>query len=670
MYLNVHWILLFMVIAVHSARYTENLENYLQPDRISRDDFLYPPPGSNLCARECIQGAPPMTCYYKWIAEDYVTLGPECGDCPNTPDDCDRPQCVVGDGNEKSILAINRMVPGPIIEVCLGDRVIVDLQNNMAGAQTAIHWHGVFQKNYQYMDGVPMITQCSINEGTSFRYDFRANNEGTHYWHSHDGLQKLDGLQGNLVIATPKSGDPNGNLYDFDLPEHVLMILDWLNNTAEERFPGNSVNDPGQDPISFLLNGKGRRIAPTGQPPSNFPFQEVFVQRGKRYRLRLVSGLCTVCGVEFSIQDHSMTLIATDGVPVNPVSVNSIVMFSGERYDVVVNANQQAGSYWIHMRGLSECSEADRQVYQLGVLRYEGTNEALLGDPGYYPLFARSGTVANPENATCGSGQGGVCVSQLKCSIPDTENVINGPPDVNIVQEFTFNVFNKTTFFNAGSYQRYLVAPDRNLVTSCMNNISFLTPPSPILSQGQQLPSNVFCPLGRTGVPQCPASAASQGYCECVHVYKIPLGAVTQIVLGDGSPIFDLQHPFHLHGYDFYVMALDQYRNGETLDSVVANLKYRYRDWRTQVPARKDSIAVPSNGYAVIRFKANNPGLWFLHCHFMYHLATGMAIVLQVGEAHDWPPVPPNFPTCGNYQPGVYEDYHYGYDYPNEINNY
>ena len=77
-----------------------------------------------------------------------------------------------------------------IPQVCLGDRIIIDLLNKMAGNEMAIHWHGVFQKGTQYMDGVPMATQCSILEGDVFRYDFFANNEGTLYWHSHDGKDR------------------------------------------------------------------------------------------------------------------------------------------------------------------------------------------------------------------------------------------------------------------------------------------------------------------------------------------------------------------------------------------------------------------------------------------------------------------------------------------------
>jgi FtsP/CotA-like multicopper oxidase with cupredoxin domain len=57
----------------------------------------------------------------------------------------------------------------------------------MPGKETALHWHGVFLKGQPYMDGVPMITQCSIHEGETFRYDFYADNAGTFFWHSHDG---------------------------------------------------------------------------------------------------------------------------------------------------------------------------------------------------------------------------------------------------------------------------------------------------------------------------------------------------------------------------------------------------------------------------------------------------------------------------------------------------
>lgn len=60
-------------------------------------------------------------------------------------------------------------MPGPSIEVCEGDHVVVDVTNRMSGFDLTIHWHGVFQEGFQYYDGVPFITQCPIEESNTFR---------------------------------------------------------------------------------------------------------------------------------------------------------------------------------------------------------------------------------------------------------------------------------------------------------------------------------------------------------------------------------------------------------------------------------------------------------------------------------------------------------------------
>jgi len=63
--------------------------------------------------------------------------------------------------------------------------------------------------------------------------------------------------------------------------------------------------------------------------------------------------------------------------------------------------------------------------------------------------------ILNPQNATCGYGQGAVCVSQLVGSIPDDQNVLNVYPDVNIVLNFGFYLFDQQKLFNRGRYDRY-----------------------------------------------------------------------------------------------------------------------------------------------------------------------------------------------------------------------
>lgn len=80
-------------------------------------------------------------------------------------------QCVLADGVERGILTANRMIPGPSIQVCENDRVIVDVENHMEGMENTIHWHGIWQRGTQYYDGVPFVTQCPIQQGNTFRWE-------------------------------------------------------------------------------------------------------------------------------------------------------------------------------------------------------------------------------------------------------------------------------------------------------------------------------------------------------------------------------------------------------------------------------------------------------------------------------------------------------------------
>lgn len=72
----------------------------------------------------------------------------------------------------------------------MGDQVIVNVKNSLLSETTTIHWHGFHQKYTPYMDGVPFITQCPIQPGSTFTYNFFATNPGTHFWHSHTGISQ------------------------------------------------------------------------------------------------------------------------------------------------------------------------------------------------------------------------------------------------------------------------------------------------------------------------------------------------------------------------------------------------------------------------------------------------------------------------------------------------
>lgn len=168
-------------------------------------------------------------------------------------------QCILVDGMDLSgIITVNRMYPGPAIQICLGDFVVVDVTNKVAGNALGIHWHGIYQRDWQHYDGVPFLTQCPINEGSTFRYQWRAQNPGTHFWHAHSGLHKAEGLHGAIVIRQPKSKEPNKKLYDYDGLDNVMFISDWMHKNIPSYFPGTTFRNLGQDPDNILVNGKGQ----------------------------------------------------------------------------------------------------------------------------------------------------------------------------------------------------------------------------------------------------------------------------------------------------------------------------------------------------------------------------------------------------------------------------
>ncbi|XP_008484969.2 laccase-4-like, partial [Diaphorina citri] len=269
-----------------------------------------------------------------------------CGSCSQVPDSpqCNNSQCVTADGVERAMLTINRQLPGPSIQVCPGDLIVVDLHNKFFDRAVTIHWHGLYQRTTPFMDGVPSVTQCPISPATSFRYKFPATPFGTFFYHSHQGLQKMDGIVGSLVIRRPRSQDPLTRLYDFDLPSHVILLTDWLHTTTDTRLPGNRCLN-----YKHLLLGAFIRFF-SGRPVgerfdvvvhANQPLGSYWIQ---------MRGL----GIDRNLRGR--------------VAITLGLHAGGERFDVVVHANQPLGSYWIQMRGLGLCATKSATY---AVLQYE-----------------------------------------------------------------------------------------------------------------------------------------------------------------------------------------------------------------------------------------------------------------------------------------------------------
>lgn len=147
--------------------------------------------------------------------------------------ECYHEECVTADGTVRGAMTINRQIPGPPIHVCHGDMIVVDVTNKMAGTSTTIHWHGFHQRKTPFYDGVPFLTQCPINFANTFRYSFWANEPGTHFYHSHSGHHKTNGIYGGIAVRKNPDEDPHGIEYNYDLKEHMMVVSDWMENYAE-----------------------------------------------------------------------------------------------------------------------------------------------------------------------------------------------------------------------------------------------------------------------------------------------------------------------------------------------------------------------------------------------------------------------------------------------------
>ena len=254
------------------------------------------------------------------------------------------PATVEIGGRTVDTWAFNGQVPAPTIRATAGDvlraRVINDLPEELT-----IHWHGIALRND--MDGVPDLTQQPIAPGEEFTYEFTLPDAGTYFYHPHTGTQLDRGLYGALVVD-----DPAAATTATDVP---LLLDDWIDGTGQTpdevlagltSMAGMDMGDgsmPGMDmgdgstatsPLGmdisdveypmYLINGK------TADAP-----QVVSVTAGEQVRLRLINAASST-PFRVAFGGGQMTVIATDGFPVEPVATDALLIGMGERYDVLV----------------------------------------------------------------------------------------------------------------------------------------------------------------------------------------------------------------------------------------------------------------------------------------------------------------------------------------------
>jgi CopA family copper-resistance protein len=287
-------------------------------------------------------------------------------------------------GKNRQATAINGSLPAPILRWKEGDRVTLNVRNNMP-VDSSIHWHGMILPTD--MDGVPGLSFDGIKPGQTFKYEFDIKQSGTYWYHSHSGFQEQTGLYGAIVIE-PKEPAP----YSYDR-DYVVMLSDWSDEkpkdiyanlkkmphfyNIDERTLADFNQDVKRDGLSATLNsramwnqmlmsdtdlsdvtGKTYTFLMNGKTPADGWMGKF--KKGEKILLRFINA-AAMTFFDVRIPGLKMTVVASDGNYVQAVTVDEFRIGVAETYDVIVEpSSEQAYTLF--------CQAIDRSGFARGTL--------------------------------------------------------------------------------------------------------------------------------------------------------------------------------------------------------------------------------------------------------------------------------------------------------------
>eukprot|EP00928_Gymnodinium_smaydae_P094432 TRINITY_DN7930_c0_g1_i3.p1 TRINITY_DN7930_c0_g1~~TRINITY_DN7930_c0_g1_i3.p1 ORF type:complete len:1271 (-),score=149.20 TRINITY_DN7930_c0_g1_i3:216-3584(-) len=509
------------------------------------------------------------------------------------------------------------------------------------------------------MDGVIGVTQCGLRRGQSMTYTFIVQDEpGTYWYHGHGAAAR--GIAGPLIVHAPPGEEVHAGLYD---REKLLFVGDWAHEAPAPQYQASQAGWPAR--TSVLINGWGGEDGGV--------YSVVNVVKGGSTRIRI----CNI-GENFplriSIDFHNMTVIATDGLDTEPLTVDALVLHLGERYDVIVTADQNTsdGNFWIRAQSLDGDSEAQivTEHGALGILRYNADATASDGAsqtdrrPSVNLPSSSDNLVPRAVGNTFeylrrGSGE---ITRILNCfdARPSSDGALPGclPVTALVTHKKWRPYFDELAIQDPDEHHEVAFGFAGGAQYARFTRVSpHLHQESEPSREGHRLPGpngEVYTQFVMPGKPTL--YHGKEGAHNHSVMLDITNGAKVQIAWnheGRGA------HPIHLHGYKFVVAAIHEApkercsladcRETEDWFAWPANADRISAAVRAGRYVVKDTAVLPFGGYVVVRFKANNPGHWLAHCHTDRHLADGMGVLIRdapAGEHDARFPMPTGFPSC------------------------
>jgi FtsP/CotA-like multicopper oxidase with cupredoxin domain len=517
-------------------------------------------------------------------------------------------------GKEKRAIAVNGQIPMPTLTFTEGDTAEIVVHNEL-NEETSLHWHGLLLPN-RY-DGVPNLTQMPIKPHTTHLYRFAIIQHGTHWYHSHSGLQEQIGMYGNFVM-NKRADDPSIRKGIDDLPTIPVVLSEWtdvkpdnvhrmLHNATDwfaiqkgttqsyaeairqghfktkvknewKRMNAMDVSDIYYE--KFLINGKNE------QQLSQF-------KAGDKVRLRISNGGASTY-FWLTYAGGKITVVANDGNDVEPVEVDRLIIAVSETYDVVVTIPEVNTSY--EFLATSEDRTKSASIYL-------GNGIKQLAEPLPKLKYFEGMKMMNgmmKMNGDLDDMNMSMSLNQMDMNVvmyPEVSpNPSKGGEQRTDAEQYNSNALSDITTLNYAM----LKAPNKTNL------------PSP-LSFGEGSGVRLL-KFELSGNMNRYVWSLNNKVVSEVDKILIKKGENVKIILYNGSM---MRHPMHLHGHDFRLL------NGQGDYAPLKNIV-------DIMPMETDTI----------EFNANAEGDWFFHCHILYHMMAGMGRVFTYKDQAPNPEIP------------------------------
>ena len=502
-------------------------------------------------------------------------------------------------GSTKMAQTINGSIPGPVIRWREGDTVTLRVANRLADESTSIHWHGVVLP--ADMDGVPGLSFRGIRPGETFTYQFDVRQAGTYWYHSHSGFQEQRGIYGPLVIE-PRGDDPIKSDR-----EHVILLSDWTDETPERVFAklkkqsdyynygkrtlgdflrdirkrglgatladreawGNmrmnptDLADVGGATYTHLMNG----VTPNGNWTGLF-------KSGERVRLRFING-SAMTYFDVRIPGLKMTVVAADGQPVHPVTVDEFRIATAETFDIIVEPSGQ-DAFTIFAQAM------DRSAYAAGTLAARDGLRAPVPAMDPRPLLSMA-DMGHDMGAHAGHNMAGM-------SAPKHPSSENDNPLVDMQATMPMSRLDDPGIGLRENGRRVLTYSD----------LGSTFPDPDGRDPGREIELHLTGHMGKftwsfDGITFSDAEPLRFTYGERLRI----------VLVNDTM----MTHPIHLHG-------------------MWSDLENDAGDFMV----RKHTIDMPPGTRRTYRVRADALGRWAYHCHLLFHMEAGMFREVRVSK--------------------------------------